>query len=99
MDTGQSNIDIQRLLAEKTERLKELACINQTTQIVKEGNSIEETLRRITLILPKAWQYPEHTVARIRYGEHEYATPVFRETEWNQRQSFKTIDNVFLIAL
>jgi hypothetical protein len=94
MDFPGSENEIKRLLAEKKERLKELACINQTTQIVREGNSIEETLRRITLILPKAWQYPEQTVARIRYGEHVYATPTFRETEWNQNQCFKTIDNI-----
>ena len=52
MDIPNSDNEIKRLLAEKAERLKELACINQTTQIVKEGNSIEETLRRITFILP-----------------------------------------------
>lgn len=94
MEIPRSEKEIQRLLDEKKERLKELACINQTTMIIKEGKTVEETLRRIVFILPKAWQYPEHTVARIKYGEHIYTTPVFRETEWKQSQSFRTLDNV-----
>lgn len=76
-----SESEIQKLLAEKKERLKELACLNQTTQFLKEGRSIEETLRQIALILPKAWQYPEYTVARIRFATLSYITPGFRETE------------------
>jgi hypothetical protein len=93
MDFPQSEKEIRRLLEEKTERLKELACINQTTQIIKEGKSVEETLRRIVRILPPAWQYPEHTVARIKFNNKEYKSGSFEETEWRQSQSFKTIDN------
>jgi Pyruvate phosphate dikinase, AMP/ATP-binding domain len=93
MDFPQSEKEIRKLLDEKIERLKELACINQTTQIVKEGKSIEETLRRIVRILPPAWQYPEHTVARIKFNGKEYRTSSFKETEWRQSQNFKTIDN------
>jgi hypothetical protein len=94
MDIPRSDIEIQKLLAEKKERLKELSCINQTTQIIKEAKMLEETLRRITFILPKAWQYPDHTVARIRYGEFEFTTQTFRETAFCQSQNFKTIDNI-----
>lgn len=94
MDIPRSDSEIQKLLAEKKERLKELSCINQTTQIIKEGKLIDETLRRITLILPRAWQFPEHTVARIRYGDVEFATHNFRETPWHQGQQFKTLDNI-----
>jgi hypothetical protein len=94
MDIPRSDSEIQKLLAEKKERLKELSCINQTTQIIKEGKMVEETLRRITYILPNAWQFPNHTVARIRYGEFEFTTHNFRETAFCQMQHFKTIDNI-----
>jgi hypothetical protein len=93
MDTPESINDIQKLLDEKQERLKELSAINQTTQIIKEGKSVQETLRRIVHILPKAWQYPENTVARITFDGKEYKSRDFRETEWRQSQSFITIDN------
>lgn len=91
-DLNQPNNDFKKLLAENQERLKELACINETTKIIKEGKSVEETFQKIALRLPKAWQYPEYTVARIVYGGHEYRSPNFRETEWSQIQTFHTLD-------
>jgi hypothetical protein len=87
------NLDeLERLIFEKKERLKELACINKTTQIVKEGKSIEETLSKVVKILPDAWQYPEMTSARIRFDGKEYKTANFWETEWKQSQSFNTVN-------
>jgi len=84
--------DFHKLLNENKERLKELACINETTKIIKEGKSIEETLQKITLRLPRAWQYQNDTVARIIFGGHEYHSPGFSETDWLQKQTFQTID-------
>ena len=45
------------------------------------------------MVLPIAWQYPEDTVARIRYNGKIYKTNDFKETQWVQLQTFKTIDN------
>jgi len=84
--------ELDRLIFEKKERLKELACINKTTQIVKEGKSLEETLNKIVKILPDAWQYPEMTSARIRFDGKEYKTANFWATEWKQGQSFNTVN-------
>ncbi|MFO7934821.1 MAG: hypothetical protein R6U78_12165, partial [Bacteroidales bacterium] len=88
-----SEEEIQRLIAERKERLKELTCINQTTQIISENRSIEEILSQIAAILPRAWQYPEMTVARIWFEGKQYASPGFREGEWKQSQKFETLDN------
>jgi len=93
MDIPDSNSDLQKILSERQERLKELSCINQTTQIIKEGKTVQETIRRIVHILPKAWQYPENTVARITFDGEEYRSRLFKETEWRQSQTFNTIDN------
>ncbi len=89
----QNNIDFNRLLHEQKERLKELACINRTTSILKEGKPIAESLHQIVMLLPAAWQYPEYTVARIRYEEMKFITPGFRETPWTMRQEFTTVDD------
>ena len=62
-DKKTNNLGFERLLHERQERLKELACINQTNQIIREGKSLEETLHQICLLLPRAWQYPDFTVA------------------------------------
>jgi hypothetical protein len=83
--------EVERIIAEKRERLKELACINRTTQILKEGKSLNDTFQQIVKILPQAWQYPERTVARIRYAGREYLSPDFRRTEWCQKQVFQTV--------
>jgi CheY-like chemotaxis protein len=87
------NPEYHRLLHEQQERLKELACINQTTYILKEGKPIEETLQQITLLLPAAWQYPEFTNARIKYLDKIFETPEFQETTWKMMQEFNTIDD------
>lgn len=76
-----------------TERLKELACINETTAILRQGKGIEETLQQISLLLPRAWQFPEFAVARIVYGDKKFTTPNFRDTQWSMKQPFETIDN------
>ncbi|MEI7661468.1 MAG: PEP/pyruvate-binding domain-containing protein [Bacteroidota bacterium] len=88
------SVDLDQLVYDNQERLKELAAINDTTAIIKAGKSIPETLHEICQILPRAWQFPEHTVARIRFEEMEFTSPGFRETQWKQEQVFETIDNL-----
>ena len=87
-----SGPEYNRLLHEQQERLKELACINQTTAILKEGKSVEESLQQIVLLLPPAWQYPDFTVARIIYMGKRFETIDFCETIWRMAQEFTTID-------
>ena len=59
-DSNDINPEFKRLLHDKQERVKELACINETTAILNQGRSIEESLQQVVLILPEAWQYPEY---------------------------------------
>jgi hypothetical protein len=82
-----------KLLAENKERLKELRAINQTSAIIAEGLSIEQTLQDICNILPRSWQYPKYTTARISFEEIICESPDFSETEWAQKETFVTIDN------
>ncbi len=88
-----SGEEVKRLIHERKERLKELACINATTQIIKEKKPIEETLNQICLLLPAAWQFPEFTSSRITFNGTSYRSPKFRQSEWAMEQSFETIDN------
>jgi hypothetical protein len=88
-----NNQAFNRLMHEQQERLKELACINRTTAILKEGKPVEESLQQIVLLLPAAWQYPEFTVARIRFAGKEFESAGFKETAWRMIQDFTTIDD------
>jgi|GEM_PF-4907 len=86
---------LKEIIYEKAERLKELSCINQTTSILQSEKTVENALKRIVYILPDAWQYPEHTVARINFDGKEFMSPGFIVTKWRQRQPFLTIDDKF----
>jgi len=92
MEKNQDN-GFKQLLHDQKERLKELACINRTTAVLKERKSIDETLQKIVHCLPPAWQYPEYTVARITYRNKVFMTPGFEETKWLLKHEFRTIDN------
>lgn len=74
------------------ERLKELAAINQTTNIIKAGKSVPETLRIISSILPHAWQYPEFTTVRIQYDTAVFTSMNFLSSQWKIEAPFETID-------
>jgi len=88
-----SQEEIQRLLAEKRERLKELGAINQTVSILKEEKPVDEMLKEIVKLLPPAWQFPEDTVARLKYGQNVFlSSNRFKESRWLQRKTFETID-------
>jgi len=77
------------ILYEKTERVKELKGLNQTSRILSESKSIDESLQKICNILPDAYQFPEYTVARISYAGREFTSSNFIETPWTQKQSFE----------
>ncbi len=88
-----SQEEIQRILTEKKERLKELGAINKTNQILREDKSIPEMLQDIVKIIPPAWQHPQDAVARIKYGKDEFTSATkFKEGKWLQRKTFETID-------
>ncbi len=83
--------EVKDLAFENKERLKELACINKTSALIKSGKPFNEVLQRIVDVLPDGWQYPEYTVSRIRYDGKEFFSQGFKETEWKQSYEFKTI--------
>jgi hypothetical protein len=88
-----SIVKLNKLLYDNTERLKELKGIRRTTEILRRGNTIEESLQEICSFLPEAWQYPAYCVARIIYGGQTFKSNDFKETPWVQKQVFETPDN------
>lgn len=91
---GSATRDVfSKLYHENTERLKELRAINQTSKIIEEGKTVDETLSEICATLPRSWQYPKHTISRIKFEGKTYTSHNFQETEWVQTEHFVTIDN------
>ncbi|MFH2142689.1 MAG: hypothetical protein ABIJ97_09720, partial [Bacteroidota bacterium] len=89
------NKNISKLLAERQERLKELACINNTTSILKEGKPIDESLLQIARVIPVAWQYPEDSYCRIQFNNNTFNSASFVATEWKLTQNFETVDGKY----
>lgn len=87
--------NIDRLLAERQERLKELSCINTTTGILKQGKPVEESLTQIVLILPRAMQFPENSFACIQFDNKIYKSEGFLASECKLSQNFETVDGKF----
>ncbi len=64
------------------ERVKELLCLYQITQIAnKPVLSINQVLQQIADVLPSAMQYPEIAFARIFVDETYYKSRNFRESK------------------
>ncbi len=89
----QDNQEFSKSQIQQNERLKELACINGTTQILKEGKPVDATLHQIALLLPAALQYPAYTTVRISYREKVFETADFQVSEWRLEQDFITMDD------
>jgi signal transduction histidine kinase len=82
-----------RLLWALRERIKELTALHSAARFLLDTRKDPAlVLSELTGLLPPAWQYPEQTEARIRYGDLEARTPGFRETPWRQAADFKTDD-------
>jgi signal transduction histidine kinase len=75
------------------ERVKELTALHKTSRLLEENRLFDEgLLRELAALLPPAWQYPEVCEGRIRYAGLEATTAGWRETAWQQVESFTTSD-------
>lgn len=65
------------------ERIKELDCL-YTISTLQEMNfhSSDRFLQSVADCLPRSWQFPEYTCARIVYGDRKYVTEGFSESKW-----------------
>jgi len=88
-----SQEEIQKIIAEKQERFKELSAINKTTAILKEDKSIPSMLKEIVSIIPPAMQFVDITVSKIKYGNEDFISDSgFKKTPWMLRKGFETLD-------
>lgn len=79
----------RNLIHDLGERVKELTALQQTTRTLQdETKSLPELLQEVVRSLPSAWQYPEVTAARIRFGDLEFKTNRFATTPWSQTCEF-----------
>ena len=75
------------------QRSKELDAINHTSQIIKHGLPIDQTLQEICSMLPRAWVHSDWAVARIKFQDKQYTSLNFAVTQWGMDEQFSTFDN------
>jgi PAS domain S-box-containing protein len=96
-DTMVSRDDLMKEAAERTKteyllmvQMRQIQALYDLAEIIeREGISLNEFYQELADILPKSWQYPEITGARIVIGESEFQTKNFIETEWRQSATVK----------
>ncbi|MDY6967815.1 MAG: response regulator [Spirochaetota bacterium] len=81
-------------------RLKELNFLYKATKLINEPYiSLDETITKITNLLPDTLQYPEKGCSRIVIGNKEYKTENFVETEWKISAEIITSTNKGFVEL
>ena len=79
-----SEIAFLKLAGHLHERAKELACIYIIAQIIDDPDiTLDKIYRQVVDILPRGWQYPEITRARIVIGDKEFCPLGYMDTKWN----------------
>jgi len=79
----QARAEIERLAHRLSERIKELNCLYGISQLVEEpGTSLEGIFEGTAYLIPRSFQYPEITCARIILGDSTFATDNCAETPW-----------------
>ncbi len=73
-----------RSLADSRERLKKMRCLYGVSESIREGSTLEAVFRDVVRLIPSGWRYPECARGRIRFGENEYVSEPFVETEWKE---------------
>ena len=62
------------------ERVKELRGLFSISKILERKKlKLEESLKEIVEIIPKSWQYPDDTCAKIIYNDYEFKTDNYFE--------------------
>ncbi len=72
----------ETLVHELEERVKELRCLYDVSESIKEKEGLEEIFRKVVRLIPPGWHYPEITRARVVFDGREYKSEPFEESEW-----------------
>lgn len=85
--TKEKQVEYQRDQALKSDkrRMKEQKCLWNITNLNEQEFSIPQLLHRSMMHLPIGFQYPKSIAAKIQYGDEEYVTSNYEESEISLR--------------
>lgn len=103
-----SQMRLRRITHILSERVKELDCLYGISRLFENNQQpLHETLQNVVDLIPRAWQFPHLTCARILLRtKKQITTPNFTETPWSQSQfinvngkRFGTLEVYYLKAM
>ena len=74
----------KNLVHDLGERIKELNCIYGLSDSIRRRDRLEDVFQDLADLIPSGWQYPEITRSKVRFGDREFVSEPFEETEWRQ---------------
>ncbi|NPV07903.1 MAG: PAS domain S-box protein [Anaerolineae bacterium] len=76
---------LRQLAHDLGERVKELDCLYAISRLtLVPGISLPGIFEGTVKLIPRAWQYPDVTCARIIYRDQVFASANFRDSPWKQ---------------
>lgn len=88
-------ISIDKIVTDLKERAKELNCIYKVEESLKDfDKNLEDALTPLPDIILTGWQYPEHTCVVINYGDVNYTSKNYTESQWFQYSNIFIDDKV-----
>ena len=76
---------VQKHAHDLGKRVKELDCLYGASRLMAElDRPADKVFREVAGFIPRSWQYPEITCARITFRGQQFKTDNFKETAWRQ---------------
>lgn len=83
--------NLRRVDYDSIEYAKEIECLSRIATVIDEPDiTLGEFYQKVVDLLPRGWQYPEITCARITIGTKTFTTRNYRETAWKLSSVIRT---------
>ncbi len=92
MEIREPENNMHKVLAEKTNKLKELAYINEASDIARQKKPLDGTMDQLVRMIKKHSVFSDGASARITYQQKKYLTPDFHVSERFIDSDFQTLD-------
>jgi len=87
--------DLKQRTEDLNQRVKELNCLYRISDIVEDPEISMDTILQDSLeIIAQSWKYPKITYVKIIWGDKEYTTENYNETDWYMTQNIIAYNQV-----
>lgn len=81
MERSRAETHREKLLSILRERIKELTCLYQVSQLIGTSKSLDTIFNQLGAHIKPGWQYPEITCVRVHLRDRVYGDPLLPESK------------------